>query len=295
MSSLRISYALALTATGAACSAGLASVIARHQGCADPTSEGWTALGTGIGVDVEPLCGGASDAWRVDDNSTGGSLLYRATLSPERLNLAMTVGWELRGSVSILDSAGQNLPFSTTHGLNFRSETRGYDLFLRLQSPTSLRVWAVTQYDTGTGAQGVSADVPINFGETVDIAMSYDAQTGMAGISVAGNEVISNYTGADLPAIVCCHRAVSWGATQTSGTGEGRWALVEFDVNCDIPIGDITGNGAVDLTDLATLLAVFGLNEGDAGYLIAADLDGNHTVGLTDLALLLGTFGTSCQ
>lgn len=290
----RFTYALALLAAGVGCIAAHASVVARHQGCTDPTSEDWTTLGSGIGVDAEPLCGGAGDAWRIDDNSTGGSLLYRKTLNTERLNLAMSVGWELRGNVVILDSAGQNLPFSTTHGLNFRSATRGYDLFLRLQSPTTLRVWAVTQYDLGGGALGISADVPINFGETVEVAMSYDPVAGTAGIEVAGNEVISNYAGAELAAIVCCQRGVSWGATQTSGTGEGRWSLVELDVNCDIPIGDITGDGAVNLTDLAILLAAFGLNQGDAGYVAAADLDGSNSIGLSDLALLLANFGSSC-
>ncbi|MFN0135792.1 MAG: dockerin type I domain-containing protein [Phycisphaerae bacterium] len=55
--------------------------------------------------------------------------------------------------------------------------------------------------------------------------------------------------------------------------------------------GDVDGDGDVDLTDLAQLLASFGLSQGDAGYIAGADFNGDNVVNLTDLATLLANFG----
>jgi len=52
--------------------------------------------------------------------------------------------------------------------------------------------------------------------------------------------------------------------------------------------GDIDGNGAVDLSDLAALLATFGSTSA------VGDLTGDGVVDLSDLALLLANFGSSC-
>ena len=56
--------------------------------------------------------------------------------------------------------------------------------------------------------------------------------------------------------------------------------------------GDINGDNIVDLTDLATLIAHFGMTSG-AG-LADGDLDGDGDVDLTDLATMLAYFGVSC-
>ena len=54
------------------------------------------------------------------------------------------------------------------------------------------------------------------------------------------------------------------------------------------PAGDLDGDGDVDLTDLALLLADFGCMTGGC----AGDLDGDGDTDLTDLSLLLGSFGS---
>lgn len=56
--------------------------------------------------------------------------------------------------------------------------------------------------------------------------------------------------------------------------------------------GDINGDRQVNLTDLAGLLANFGVASG--ATLSMGDLDGDGDVDLTDLAQLLAVFGTSC-
>jgi hypothetical protein len=55
--------------------------------------------------------------------------------------------------------------------------------------------------------------------------------------------------------------------------------------------GDVDGDGDVDLSDLALLLAAYGACEGDPNYNAAADLDGDGCIALTDLALLLSNYG----
>ena len=56
-------------------------------------------------------------------------------------------------------------------------------------------------------------------------------------------------------------------------------------------VGDLDGDGDVDLSDLATLLAAYGACEGDPSYNPLADLDGSGCVDLADLAALLANYG----
>ncbi len=55
--------------------------------------------------------------------------------------------------------------------------------------------------------------------------------------------------------------------------------------------GDLDGDGDVDLTDLARLLAAYGSCVGDPDYDPAADIDGDGCVELDDLAALLSHYG----
>ena len=54
--------------------------------------------------------------------------------------------------------------------------------------------------------------------------------------------------------------------------------------------GDATGDGKVDLSDLALLLSQFG----EVGGTFGGDLDNDGDVDLSDLALLLTRFGEIC-
>lgn len=92
---------------------------------------------------------------------------------------------------------------------------------------------------------------------------------------------------------------VRWGMGPTdSGTTYPGWNVddVEIwgaDVSAPCP-EDLTGDGAVNLQDLAQLLAAYGTCEGDAGYDPAADLDGDDCVAISDLATLLAAYGSNC-
>lgn len=81
--------------------------------------------------------------------------------------------------------------------------------------------------------------------------------------------------------------------TVRSGTGFRFIERVNFGSACvyqGCDEGDITGDCAVDLTDLSTLLANFGSTAPAAG-----DLDGNGVVDIGDLGLLLSVFGNDCR
>ncbi len=59
--------------------------------------------------------------------------------------------------------------------------------------------------------------------------------------------------------------------------------------------GDVNGDGSVDMSDLAALLAAYGSCVGDPEYDPDADLDDSGCVDLTDLAAVTGNFNTVCD
>ncbi len=67
-----------------------------------------------------------------------------------------------------------------------------------------------------------------------------------------------------------------------------------MNISCESAVfpGDLTGDGCVDLSDLAGMLAAFGSVSGDANYNPLADLDSDNDVDLGDLSGLLAAFGT---
>lgn len=80
-------------------------------------------------------------------------------------------------------------------------------------------------------------------------------------------------------------RSYSYGAVYLSGAGTAYFDRFN---HCG---GDLNGSGAIDLQDLAQLLAHYGTTS--ATY-ADGDIDGDAGVSLTDLALLLSVFGVSC-
>ncbi len=68
-------------------------------------------------------------------------------------------------------------------------------------------------------------------------------------------------------------------------------AADNFDPVNIVHLVDLNGDGDVDLSDLAALLAVYGTCSGDPGFDAAADLDASGCVDLADLATLLAHYG----
>ena len=83
-----------------------------------------------------------------------------------------------------------------------------------------------------------------------------------------------------------------------SNTAADALGDVYFDtvLNASMPVpcdGDLNGDGAVDLADLALMLANYG-NAGGMSYR-QGDLDGDQDVDLADLALMLANYGRVCS
>ena len=79
----------------------------------------------------------------------------------------------------------------------------------------------------------------------------------------------------------------------TPDTGNGTAPIVDmgpYEYQCT---GDLNGNGHIELSDLAALLAHYGTTTG-AVY-ADGDLDQDGDVDLTDLATLLASYGTTCE
>jgi hypothetical protein len=76
-------------------------------------------------------------------------------------------------------------------------------------------------------------------------------------------------------------------------TGQAATAdMGAYEYQSDVCFGDLDGDDDVDLSDLATLLANYGLT-GGAAY-EDGDLDADGDVDLSDLAALLAVYGTTC-
>jgi peptidoglycan hydrolase-like protein with peptidoglycan-binding domain len=56
--------------------------------------------------------------------------------------------------------------------------------------------------------------------------------------------------------------------------------------------GDVNGDGKVDRSDYAAIIAIFGSKSTDSNFNKAADLDNNNTIGNGDLGYFLGNFGS---
>lgn len=56
-------------------------------------------------------------------------------------------------------------------------------------------------------------------------------------------------------------------------------------------LGDVDGDGDVDIGDLTALLSAFGSCSGDPNYNVNADVDGEPCIAIADLTLLLSNFG----
>jgi dockerin type I repeat protein len=55
-------------------------------------------------------------------------------------------------------------------------------------------------------------------------------------------------------------------------------------------MGDMNGDGVVNISDFSTLVGTFLRTSTDPAYLGADDLDGDGTIGIADVSALVGNF-----
>jgi len=61
----------------------------------------------------------------------------------------------------------------------------------------------------------------------------------------------------------------------------------------DALMGDLNGDGTVDIIDLTTASLAFGLYLGDSGWNPKADLDGNNAINIVDILIIAKNFGAT--
>lgn len=143
-------------------------------------------------------------------------------------------------------------------------------------------------YDFGGDASSTPGDtVTLTLFADADrtLPVGSDTYTIPSGSLPDGNAVFLAVASVSLPALAA---SVTF-TTTFPDTGNGIDNLVFAPAQKSCP-GDITGDDAVDFSDLNTLLVAFG----DTGKNLPADIDGDGAVGFSDLNAVLTFFGSDC-
>lgn len=197
-------------------------------------------------------------------NRTDSTTLFRLSTNEEHCDARDNVFYAVAAgnSVALLDQTGV---LDLTHNW-FKPGYR-----------SSFSTLLGTINDDGTSVTGSAPGFVNEAGQDYHLAPAsacIDAATALNGAVLPANNVTQQYVK---------HQA-----------GEPRPNAGAFDLGGFelIKAGDINRDGQVDLTDVAILIANYGLCAGAAGFNPQADLDGNGCVDLTDLAILISHFGT---
>ncbi len=137
---------------------------------------------------------------------------------------------------------------------------------------------------TGFGEASLVQDIAVSPGETLDV--------GAYLYTPSGNKLSGAHAGLRVEWVYCDPNYVS----ELDANLDGR--LDESDrhwVYQAIVPGDITADGAVDLSDLSSLLAAYGSCDGDPLYYEYADINQDGCVDLADLAIPLAHYGEHCE
>ena len=211
---------IVLTIPSATCSPSQpGGVVVSHSGLTDPTTEGWVTDGPGTGVTSGPIAADLGyDAWYVDDDSTasGGWRSYVHNLTPDQMCWARTAGFKLRSRVRV----------ANTNDITDGSVTMSFFDSLNL---FELRLGSTGSNDPIAAVSG-SGVVLTGLGGGYHLyEMVYDPVTRTVDLFVDGVERLSNRPGVPLQV-----RApnITFGSpgTGANGMGEGRYALVEFEL-----------------------------------------------------------------
>ena len=206
--------------------------IFEHNGNTDPTAEGWTQDGpNAAGVSAGGVTNdGGFDSWFVDDNSSiGGAFLnYRANPTDELILAGDLNGWVLRARVRAVDLP--DAPGTGSVFMGYESGTRRYSIMIGAEEDGD----PIAQLWDGTG------DIPNNVlnGQTFTLQgggdgyhlyeLVYDPILDSADLFINGVERISDYAGHTFQAGT---KRVVWGSGSSIDTGEGRYNLVQWQVN----------------------------------------------------------------
>lgn len=200
--------------------------VIEHNGNNDPfNDESWDDPGAPpSGITRGPITGdvGGFDAWAVDDVSVTSGFDYRITPLPAQVSSATTLGWKLSARLRVVDVndtvdtavLAMYRDGSTAFRMNFGSDADGDPIVVLAQSSAT----------TGPSFTLEGAGSTYHLYEAV-----WDPNTGTAELFVDGISQITGWTGIAEAA----SSLVLFGAPTSTGTGEGRYNLVQFQIDPD--------------------------------------------------------------
>ena len=183
--------------------------------------------------------------------------------------------------------------FSITYGSNSVS--------LALLVPSTLVSTILNQGNTylnntlDPAQHSMVESVVYSFSSPINLSASNFAITGLAG---SGTTIVPTLglapNGTNTVWTVTFSGAGVNPATHSIGDGEYKLALNAGSLNNTYDffrlMGDMDGNGLVNIADFSTMVGTFQRATNDPAYLGADDLDGDNTIGIADISLLIGNF-----
>ena len=201
-------------------------VLIRHEGSADPTTEGWRRVRIRKGTIAEGPVGadtvGSLAAWRIDDDGTAQApiaLSYQRGLYGSALRNVETGRWQYTMRLRVVDSplppnfsvCGEVASSTTRYLLRFNADDAGNTVVtLGLRGPTrQVKV-------SGTGYHRYVMRFDPTAGEKGAVSLFVDG---------AELPVVSRYEGEDGRG---ASSRLVWGSNQSATSGHGHYNLVEF-------------------------------------------------------------------
>lgn len=262
------------------------TMLIRHEGAADPKSEGW-ALSIGRGVFVGPINADGllpgDPAWRVNDTShdAGSVAVYSDELTPCMREQMSAYGWTLRTCLVVSDLSGfseQSISSGVTidgrrYELWFTEAVATVDVVNLLTAELPCQIIGPAAFASGLSLCGGLG--------THYFELTYDARLGSANLAIDGLVFLDEYEGAIAPGAPA---SVSFGARSACGDGLGEFTFVELVINTPGGPGDFDGDGGVNGADLGLLLGAW--NTSNCEF----DMNFDGVVDGADLGLLLGAW-----
>lgn len=232
-------------------------------------------------------------------STDGGATWEQLPPDPSGEIRAYSIAIDAAGAVYVAGS-GVPLARSVNHGATWTDLQPGVFLTrgLALDPFDAQTIWVGAQNGrvrktVNAGALWADSYAGLPAGESVNALLADAGRTGRLYAGTAAGVFASYNAGASWQSLApgvegqyVYALAMTANRTLVAATFDGLFTLP---LGCE---GDVTGDGSVDLTDLATLLVHFG-QPANARF-VDGDLDGDGAVTLTDLATLLSRFGTPC-
>ena len=233
------------------------------------------------------------------------SLNVGTVVNNESFTILSAPAGSVSGTFANLATTGSSfLVGAVTFTINYAGGTSGNDIILTAGSIFTSVVSTTLNKDDiyidstlATTQHSMVESVVYSFSSAISLSPSNFAIIGLPG---SGTTIVPtlNLTpnGADTVWTVTFSGAGVNTATHSIGDGEYRLSLSGVPGLADSTydfyrlMGDMDGNGLVNIADFSTMVGTFLRATTDPAYLGADDLDGDGTIGIADINLLVGNF-----